>query len=312
MHRWISVFIALIFIVTYHRQLIASNYQNTNEIRVVDISPLPGQQMTLADLEKRYPEAEIRPIPLGHLEDEKARHSEQEIDECGGAQQVSAKNSNGDDRDYAPRVNANSYGHSGGGNSKDFLILVAVVGVIIVAALVVYSIGYLLKSGSNLLKCSAWKDFGARFTYFFEDSKVQLREGRLTGIYFTSGYRVPFGIMGLTTEVGTFNLDMQIKKSLKLKQIGDPYLLVGPSFSLPFKDLNGHRFQIELLAGSSANKGIGLISTMRFGLLFRLAPSLSWGLNTGAALINVKGFDNFLEDHDQLNSIWGTSISYLW
>lgn len=318
MRNSICILTAFIFTFTYHWQVYAEtpvvhkSPLSFADTRIVDISPLPGEQITIADLEKKYPNAEVRPVPLGHLEDIKEQHPEQVINECG-VSTVGVKASSGDDRDFTPRANINPYGRgSTGGNSKDFLIIVAVIGVVVVAALVVYSVSYLIQSGTSLFKCSVWRDFGVRFSYFLEDSQVQIREGRLAGLYFTSGYRVPFGIMGLTAETGTFNLDMQIKKKLKLKRIGDPYLLVGPSFSIPFHDLEGHMVQIELLVGTSSNKDIGLLSTLRFGLLLRLAPSLSWGLNTGAALINVKGYDNYLEDRDQLNSIWGTSISYLW
>jgi hypothetical protein len=197
---------------------------------------------------------------------------------------------------------------------------VAVVGVVVVASLIVYSIGYLYQTGTSKLKCLTWRDFGLRASFIDDRNQNQFRSGYMHGFYFSTGYRVPFGVMGLMGELGTHAFDLTINKSSTTTMLKSPlfneykgtYLLVGPSFSIPLTTLNEHLFQIELLAGTSNNKNIGLMSSLRFGISFRVSSQFNIGINAGAALINIKGHENYLNDSDQLNSLLGSSVSYKW
>ncbi|MCB0386539.1 MAG: hypothetical protein KDD43_14195, partial [Bdellovibrionales bacterium] len=50
---------------------------------------------------------------------------------------------------------------------KDFLIIVAVIGIVIVAALVVYAGAYIYQSFANKLACKSWDELGFRYTNIF-------------------------------------------------------------------------------------------------------------------------------------------------
>jgi hypothetical protein len=282
------------------------------------------KNLTVEELQQKYPDAEIKQVPYDQLE---AVKNSGYYDECSTGlgydnnKTSTEKTSKGtaDLNERGPYIDFNNFINFKGGSDKNFLILVAVVGVVVVAFLVVYSVGYLYQAGTSSLKCLTWKDFGWRSSFFDDRNKTQYRSGFMHGLYFSTGYRIPLGVMGLTGEIGQHSLDLTINKSaspsLKASVSSfykGTYIMVGPSFSLPLTTLNGHLFQIELLAGTSTNENIGLMSTLRFGLNFRIDSQLNIGINAGAALIDIKNFSSYLKDSDQLNSLLGTSVSFKW
>jgi hypothetical protein len=279
--------------------------------------PKSNEPMTVDDLQKKYPDAEIRQVPYDQLE---AVKNGGYYDECKSfdssnptSKSEALPKGRTDLNDRGPYINFNSVPNFNSGGDKNFLILVAVVGVIVVAFLVIYSVGYLYQTATSKLKCLTWKDFGLRLSSIDDRNKTQFRSGYMSGLYFSTGYRVPIGVMGLLGELGVHSFDLTINRLTPIsRNYNGTYLLVGPSFSIPFTSLNKHLFQIELLAGTSNNRDIGLMSTLRFGVSFRVSSQLNIGINAGAALINIKGFGNYLKDSDQLNSLLGTSVSYKW
>ncbi|OQW46433.1 MAG: hypothetical protein A4S09_05535 [Proteobacteria bacterium SG_bin7] len=197
-------------------------------------------------------------------------------------------------------------------DGKEILVIVAVIGVVVVAALVVYSVSYIVTMAQAGFKCEVWRDLGARFSYVQDNSNTQIRSGRMNGLYYSQGFIVPFGVMGLTGEVGQHDLNMTVKATSEERQFKGAYFLAGPSFTIPFGRLGGPAFQIELLAGTSSESNIGLMSTLRLGVEFNIENRFSLGLNIGAALINVRDFDNYIRDNDQLNFLSGMATSFRW
>ena len=137
------------------------------------------------------------------------------------------------------------------------------------------------------------------------------RHGTLTGASYSLGYRIPTGTMGLGMEIGNFDMDLREKSSGQIESFSGPYLLVGPSFNIPFgSNSNGHAFVIDLLAGTTTDKEIGLMSTMRLGLDFNMGSGIRLGVGFGVAVINVKAFKGLITDLDQINYLSGMSVSY--
>lgn len=188
---------------------------------------------------------------------------------------------------------------------KDFLIIVAVIGIVIVAALVVYAGAYLYQSFANKLACKSWDELGFRYTNIFDDNDTQVRDGELKGLYYSRGYYFPSGVMGLTAEVGQFKLDLKVNGTGDTRNYSGPYFLVGPTFTFPITALDRQYFAIELLGGTTTESKIGLMSTLRFSLGFNFGPNVGLSIGTGAAFIKVKEFDSYLASHDDLNFMTG-------
>ncbi len=279
---------------------------------------LLNQPMTISDIKKQFPNARVVTVAPNEFES----YKKQTYNPCafdGGYQPGSPIEQKAqyynDHPEPMPGIDfdANWWRFSGSSSdSKEILIIIAVIGVVVVAALVVYSLGYLMTMAKAGFQCEVWHDFGARFSYVQDNSNTQIRSGRMNGLYYSHGFIVPFGVMGLTGEIGHHDLAMTIKATGTDREFKGAYFLVGPSFSIPFGRLGGPAFQIELLAGTSTESNIGLMSTLRMGVEFNINNKFSLGLNIGAALIDVRDFDNYIRDNDQINYISGAATSYRW
>jgi hypothetical protein len=203
-------------------------------------------------------------------------------------------------------------GGTGGSGGKDFLVVIAVIGVVVVAALLIYSGGYLYEMVSNGFECRAWNEIGVRHSSISDSSEQQTRSGFLNGVYLSKGYFVPYGILGLTAEIGHHGVDLKITGLNFDYKYNGSYLMLGPTFSFPFGFTRSHFFQLELLGGTSNLKEIGLLSTLRLGVVLNVHPRVNIGANMGAALVNIKSFGNYISDYDQLNYLYGISTTIKW
>src|SRR5690606_35038178 len=68
-----------------------------------------------------------------------------------------------------------------GFKDKDFLIIIAAVGVIAVVALLVYSVSYISEASKAGVDCRSFDDVGLRFSYLEDRSSNQSRVGSLSG-----------------------------------------------------------------------------------------------------------------------------------
>ena len=214
-------------------------------------------------------------------------------------------NGNSTSLNINPNLNLGS-----GGNEKEFLIILAVVGVVVVAALVVYSVSYIATMMSHGFECHAWDEIGFRVNTIDDESRTQNRRGRLNSIYYSKGYYIPSGVMGLSFEFGQYNFDLKINDLKTEKNYQGAFLLMGPSFYFPISANKQNQFTLELLAGTSNQNNIGIMSTIKMGFQFHINPQLNLGLNLGALLMDIKGFDNYLSDSDRLSGIAGLSTSW--
>lgn len=198
---------------------------------------------------------------------------------------------------------------SSGSGDKETLIVLAVVGVIIVAALVIYSGYYLYKAAASGLDCKAYNEFALRYSYLQDSSSQQSRSGALYGASYSLGYDISFGTMGLTLEGGEHHLNFNVRNTAISRNYDGAYFLIGPSFEFPL-GTSAHALALELLGGTSTNKDIGLMSTLKFGFNFGLSEHLRLGVHFGAGVIDIQDFDGYLSDSDQLSWLYGAQLGY--
>jgi hypothetical protein len=334
----LSVLIVLNFPLSSQADAISIAKSDVRDLLTTVLENAASNSLTIEDIKQKYPNANIKQVSVNEYQNYKREFAQNSIEiknyglpvEKAKTESLPVKttykstNPCGFDpdrknSDYRSNVtNTESHGvwnlnsYSGSGSSKDALVVIVVVGVVVVAALVIYSMVYLYNMSARGFECRIWNDSGLRYSNINDHSTAQDRNGNLTGVFFTTGYRVPYGMIGITGELGQHSIDLKINKNSINKSYNGAYFLVGPSFLIPFDELNGHNFQIELLAGTSTEKQIGFMSTLRFGAGIKLASNFSLGLNLGAALVNIKGFDNYLTDQDHLNYLSGFDMSFRW
>lgn len=272
---------------------------------------------TLEDLKKRYPNARFKVVSREELEVYRAAlaggGAAAAVDDCGdeisgvSPEGASAAASSADPENWRFWSNL---GGGGSGDGKEFLVVVALIGVVVVAALAVYAAGYLLRAASFGLHCRSRDELGLRFSYLTDNTDTQVRHGTLSGLYYSLGYKLPIGTFGLTFEGGHFDMDLREKTANETRKFDGPYLLAGPNFNIPFGAAGSTAFVVELLAGTTTDEDIGVMSTLRLGLDFRLSPEVRWTITLGAAVVKVKTFKGVLTDLDQLNYLSGASLAW--
>ena len=278
--------------------------------------PIPS---TVENLQKAYPGAKIKVVSMAEfqqLEAQVKKESAPEKDkgwgECGYYDSVFYSNSQYGQQEnslnHGPKAKEPNFNFNGDFSfkgEKDFLVIVAVIGVVVVAALVIYAGAYLYHSFKNNLQCLAWNEWGYRYTSIFDDSDTQVRDGSLKGAYYSRGYFIPSGVMGLTVEAGHFKMDLGVNGTAEVRNYSGPYFLIGPTFTFPITTLDRQYFSIELLGGTTSEKKIGLMSTLRFSLGINFTKRFSISVGTGAAFVKVKEFESYLGHYDDLNFMTG-------
>lgn len=201
-----------------------------------------------------------------------------------------------------------NWGH---GDAKDFLIFVAVVGIVVVAVLLVYSLGYLASAAYCGVESFQHIELGVSVSSIFDHSANQQRNGHLIGVKGSIGSLVPFGSMSLALEAGRFDLDWSLTRTGRFESLRGPYLLAGPRFVFPFfGTIQSTGASLELLAGTSTHADVGLMSILRLGLDFALSQNLFLGANGGAILLDLKSNEGFVNSRDQWNYTAGATLSW--
>jgi hypothetical protein len=288
----------------------------------------PPPAMTLAQLKRAYPNAEIKVVS----EDEMKRLQAKEPpplprslsradrrSECSGLPDAAPEQSSPPlSTHHQTQVSHYRGGPflegdwsrfgGGGGHDKNFLIVVAVIGVVVVAALFIYAGKYIYEAAQAGLDCKAWDEIGFRASFIDDDSQRQRRYGQMLGLTYTLGYDFSFGVMGLKAEAGGHRLDLNLPQGGSRRYEG-AYALLGPHFDFPITAREDSLY-IDLLAGTSSHRDIGLISRLHLGLQFLLGSQFYAAVDAGAALTDVKGLDGYLQDEDQLNFLSSVSLNY--
>jgi hypothetical protein len=204
-------------------------------------------------------------------------------------------------------------GSSGGDGGKAILVVLAVVGAVVVAIMVVYAVGYIVKAGANGFRCAKSYEIGYRYSEFSDSNRRQVRGGTMYGAYVNVSYPSPMAKLGLTVETGVHNLKLTTFEKILSpisNEYSGSYLMLGPRFSW---ELNSNsEIQLEWIGGTSSAQEIGLMSTMRLGYQIQVSENFGLQLGIGAALINVKGYEGYLKESDNLNYLTGFSLAYRW
>ena len=194
----------------------------------------------------------------------------------------------------------------GRASDKDYLIVFAVVGVIVVAVLVVYSVAYLAEAavcGSDVF--SQWNAH-VNVDSIVDQSSSQSRRGSLVGASVTPFWDVGFAKLGLNVEAGRLEASAAFTKSGRVVSVVSPYVTYGPRFLF-----GGDQFAVTLdaLAGHAFSDGVGSLAAVRAGVQFGLGGGVNLGLRAGALLLGLKALESALPS-DDLNYTFGATLGF--
>lgn len=194
--------------------------------------------------------------------------------------------------------------HIGGGgnlNGDGALIVLAIIGVILVASLLIYTVKYIFNALTNSVDCGLWMStsvLGASVSgdYFY---------GGMGGFHISTGSYSERTHLGLSGEVGFYDFTRETLS-------GDVYLtgsywLVGPVIHFGSMHSEGVAFSMGLLGGRSLSNDLGSMGLFRFtGTL--LAGVVTFGFNGGVLYTDIADDSGVLENTDEYNAYFAFEV----
>lgn len=155
---------------------------------------------------------------------------------------------------------------------------------------------------------------GDSYGYWYETSLFsssimsRVEEGNLIGAKLATGFKDEGTHVGLAIEFGTldvkFNLEDQDDEKGENIDVKGSYILMGPTIRWHFDStLNATYYYIDLLAGSTEHKEVGVMSIARTGYNFGIFDNLRLGISIGSMYLNLKESEGLIRNDNDFNMI---------
>lgn len=210
-----------------------------------------------------------------------------------------------------------SFGNDSSGSA---LIVFAVVGLVMVVAWLPYFPVFLYKSIKDKENFEHQHLVSLNYVlsgkYGNESEGEEFRYGSfLSGRY---SYFIkekdtdPWVTLGIGAEAGYYRFKDRNRGQNKVQQSEGAYWLMGPS--LVFGDLeesvNPFFAKLDLLAGTSFDSDLGLVSRAEFSVNGKIYQGLSLGLGVGALYIKLKNNQGIVSRSNDLSLIFSSHLNY--
>lgn len=194
------------------------------------------------------------------------------------------------------------------GNKEAALIVFAIVGAVVIIAWIPYFIGVsakLLKGETDQLEFKRF--LTAQFTQLTTERNGKLLGARY-GFYTIDKEEKTYATYGLSFESGYYDSREKNKEQQREYRHGS-YWLVGPSLFFQEGSIIG---KTDLLAGSSFDQNLGLVSKAEASLHWKFKSGLMIGASLGGLYFNVKDKYGILNHHNDLGFTYGlvTGLSF--
>ncbi|MDH5325100.1 MAG: hypothetical protein OEZ68_12670 [Gammaproteobacteria bacterium] len=314
-----GLLLIVILMVSVHPVLAYESGESVSTLLNINTPPtiigLDGVQM----LQQRYPGARFQVVTRAQYEELKQRHSFPEY-VVSQPLQVAVN-----DRDYGetePRLSRGSsncyeprpsnvhvgggadihFGHINGGRGDGALIVIAIVGIILVAALVVYTVKFLVQAISGSFDCGLWLGSGAIGASVSGDGFY----GGMGGVHFNTGTFNEKTHLGLSAELGGYAFTKETPNTDL--HFGGAYWLVGPVIHFgSIRSGYGTAFSLEFLGGHSFTVDLGAMSLLRFNVTTSLGDA-HLGFSGGLLYVDIADDSGVLENTNEYNSYFGVEF----
>lgn len=192
--------------------------------------------------------------------------------------------------------------------SDGTVVLFVVIGLVVVAATVVYAGAYLYRVITNPCDISYWWDIKLHLTALSDRSE----HGYLVGGRLCSGFIDHRVHAGIAIEAGYFDVKTDINDGTDSLEINGAYGMAGPHIRwlVGRYDVNPTHVFVELLGGITSRDEIDLISAARAGFVLRIGEYGRLGLNIGAMYSDLELDEGLVRDSDNYSLIIGTECGF--
>jgi len=192
------------------------------------------------------------------------------------------------------------------GSADDWgLVIYVAVGVVVVAALVVYGGVYLANVLVGAADYEYWWDVEAHSAWLVGGPE----DGALFGVKMATGFVERDVQVGLAAEVGYLDLDAEFGGPEETMQLTGVYGLVGPAIRwVVGPHENPAYVSVELLAGTSEHNETRLLSVAKAGVNWGMGDHLRFGLTVGSLYVDLKASEGLIQEHSDFNVLLGAEV----
>lgn len=184
------------------------------------------------------------------------------------------------------------------------VVLFVVVGVVVVAAALVYTGLFVYDALTREGDFDGWLDTGAGAWFFYGGE----RGGGMYGARIAGGFMGESADVGLMLEAGYIHGDVAIREDNTPVSVSASYGIVGPTIRWVLDDgRNPFTFDMEVLAGVTSDDNLGLISRASAGFSWGIGPSWRMGLAVGSLYMKIRETEGPLRTKSDFNMAIGVN-----
>lgn len=191
-------------------------------------------------------------------------------------------------------------------DSDGAVVIFIIIGVATVVAVVVYAGLFLYEVASGGGRYDYWWDVQFRTTALTDGGD----RGYIAGLKVSSGFENRKARVGLVLEGGY--LDALIRSDDAEIALVGGFMMAGAGVRWPFgrSTFNPSFFGLELLAGTSGDEDVKLMSAARANVSFGVGARTRLGLSLGALYLGLDAGDGLIKDIDNFTTLAGIETGY--
>jgi hypothetical protein len=194
----------------------------------------------------------------------------------------------------------------GGGDAA--VVLYVLIGVVVVAAFIVYAVDYVYRLAVHPEDISYWWSLDLHSTWLAGGSE----DGFFVGSKLSTGIIQEAARAGLSIEVGYFDVNVDIAGAPSELEVDGAYGMLGPHIRWTWNRArrNPSHFVVELLTGVTSSTDIDIVSVARAGVSLGVGEQGRLGLNIGTMYLDMELDEGLIRDDDDFSLVVGTEVGF--
>ena len=181
------------------------------------------------------------------------------------------------------------------------VVLFVIVGVVVVAALVIYTVGFLGSMALGIGDYAYWWDLETRTSLLVGGAE----SGAMVGMKLSSGIAAADAHAGIAVEGGYLDMDVELENSDDVVEVAGGYIMAGPAIRWAGRDENPAYFFMELLGGTTEHEQVDVMSVARMGFNVGIGSVLRFGGHVGAMYLGLELDEGLIREDDNYSTIIG-------
>jgi len=184
------------------------------------------------------------------------------------------------------------------------VVLFVVIGVVVVAALVIYTVGYLGSVALGTGDYDYWWDLETGTSFLVGGAE----NGVMVSLKLSSGIVAADAHAGIAVEGGYLDMEVALEGSDDSVDLEGGYIMGGPAIRWAEGDANPSYISMELLGGTTEHEQVDVMSIARLGVSLGIGPAFRLGFHIGAMYLGLELDEGLVREDDNFTTILGGEV----